>query len=120
MQDLCFLKNNNFYTLSRTSLSRKVANRVQNRFRIFGYYALVGGRMIRSLYGPQFTRYRFMDARSPGTYHPQLWYYAYRLFYWSVLAAGVCMLGILLRALVRRLRRGRFFPPKLEMPPRPR
>ena len=103
VQDINFYLNNDFYTESKLSFSRKLSGFIEDQFSIFGKYTIWVGRMVRSLYGNQFTRIRFLDDHNNISYRPNFWYYIYRIFYWAWIISILCTIYIMSKHFIRKL-----------------
>ncbi len=100
IQDLVFYSNNDFYTESQTSFTRKISDIVETQFETFGVLAIWSGRWFRSVLGTQIKLYRFMDDHNNESYHPNVRYYLYFIFYWLWIISVFLMIIIFINFII--------------------
>lgn len=101
--DLSFYSNNNFYTESRTSSIRKISDRIEKQFDVFGVYAIWSGRWLRSVFGTRITLYRFMDDYNDKSYNPESWFYSYLIFFWIWIISILLIIIIFINFIIIRI-----------------
>ncbi|MBC8485387.1 MAG: hypothetical protein ISS16_00180 [Ignavibacteria bacterium] len=100
IEDLVFYSNNDFYTESQNSFVRKISDIVESQFETFGVLSIWSGRWMRSVLGTQIKLYRFMDEYNSESYHPEVRFYVYLIFFWLWIISVFLMIIIFINFII--------------------